>query len=403
MIETKTASAIVTMAIVAIVAAPRPAEGADRREVRAIWVTRWDYVSAYDVRTAIRNCASLGLNRVYFQVRGQADAFYRSTLEPWSEELKGDPKRGGDPGYDPLAIAVTAARESGVELYAWINVLPGWRGKKPARDRRHLFHRHPEWFMTDGRGRRQLLARETDRYSLLNPCRSEVRAHLRAVVAEIARNYAIDGVQFDYLRYLRRNVSKGEDVPFDAATVAEFRKRFGREPRTLPGAWNRFRQDAMDRLVRELASAIRSARPGTAVSIAAVHDLELARRDLFQDAPRWLRLGWVDEVCPMLYTTSESRFGTLLGTWRQAVAADRLIAGIGAYLLSKEDAVRSQIARARSRSLSGFCVFSYTSCFLSRSPDSKRSKDAAEKRARMRKALLAASVRRKLAKPSSRD
>ena len=258
MIETKTASAIVTMAIVAIVAAPRPAQGADRREVRAIWVTRWDYVSAYDVRTAIRNCASLGLNRVYFQVRGQADAFYRSTLEPWSEELKGDPKRGGDPGYDPLAIAVTAARESGVELYAWINVLPGWRGKKPARDRRHLFHRHPEWFMTDGRGRRQLLARETDRYSLLNPCRSEVRAHLRAVVAEIAQNYAIDGVQFDYLRYLRRNVSKGEDVPLDAATVATFRKRFGREPGTLPGAWNRFRQDAMDLLVRELASAIRS-------------------------------------------------------------------------------------------------------------------------------------------------
>ena len=96
-------------------------------EVRAIWVTRWDYRSAADVRTILGNCRSLGLNRVYFQVRGRSDAFYRSNLEPWAEELG-----GRDPGFDPLAVAIAEARKQDLELHAWANVLAGWKGRSPA-------------------------------------------------------------------------------------------------------------------------------------------------------------------------------------------------------------------------------------------------------------------------------
>ena len=43
----------------------------------------------------------------YRHVRYTADAFWPSPLEPWSKYLTGT--QGGDPGYDPLAFAVSEA------------------------------------------------------------------------------------------------------------------------------------------------------------------------------------------------------------------------------------------------------------------------------------------------------
>lgn len=120
------------------------AEPANVKEIRAIWVTRWDYRSESDVRAVIRNCKSLGLNRIYFQVRGRSDAFYRSELEPWAEELGGK-----NPGFDPLAVAIDEAGKSSIQLHAWVNVLAGWKGKVPPKSKTHLYHTHPDWFLTD--------------------------------------------------------------------------------------------------------------------------------------------------------------------------------------------------------------------------------------------------------------
>ena len=121
---------------------------AAEKEIRAIWVTRWDYKTAADIRVIFSNCRSVGLNRVYFQVRGRSDAFYKSSLEPWAEELGGK-----DPGFDPLEVAVVEARKSSLELHAWVNVLAGWKGRKPPGNKTHLFHTHPDWFLKDRSGK----------------------------------------------------------------------------------------------------------------------------------------------------------------------------------------------------------------------------------------------------------
>ena len=52
--------------------------------VRAVWITRFDYRSADDVRRAIADSARAGFNTVLFQVRGNASTFYPSELEPWA-------------------------------------------------------------------------------------------------------------------------------------------------------------------------------------------------------------------------------------------------------------------------------------------------------------------------------
>ena len=98
--------------------------------VRAIWVTRVDYTMPEDVRSIVNNVAAAGFTDVFFQIRGNATAFYKSRLEPWADELSGKQvgKLGNDPGWDPLQLALDTARPHGLRVHAYMNVLAVPRG-----------------------------------------------------------------------------------------------------------------------------------------------------------------------------------------------------------------------------------------------------------------------------------
>src|SRR5688572_33407187 len=97
--------------------------GAAPREVRALWVTRFDYKSPDDVKKIIENAAALNFNVILFQVRGNGTVFYPSKIEPWAFELTGETPAtvGKDPGWDPLKLAIQEARSRGGEVHASVN------------------------------------------------------------------------------------------------------------------------------------------------------------------------------------------------------------------------------------------------------------------------------------------
>jgi uncharacterized lipoprotein YddW (UPF0748 family) len=345
------------LALAALLAAAAPRS---QEETRAVWVTRFEYSSEADVRAILRNCAALGFNVVLFQVRGQADAYYRSSLEPWAERLG-----GGDPGFDPLEVACREARRLGIALHAWVNVMPVWRGRVPPRDRSHLFYRRPEWIVAGRDGRRQAL---NDHYVCLNPCLPEVRRHLAAVARDIVERYPVDGLHLDYIRFIEG------DWSYDARTLA----LFGGRPEARPAAWEAFRRGAVTEAVREIGEAVRQARPETTLS-AAVFPTAEARRRVFQDAEGWVRAGLVDCVFPMIYEDDDDAF-------RRAVAEGDVlfrrggrsvsIPGVGAYRHRRAEQTLRQIGMCRG----GFAVFSYSSFYVS--PDETRREDERLCRAR---------------------
>ncbi len=366
--------------------------GGEQREIRAVWITRWDYRTEADVRRAVLGCAWLGLNRVIFQVRGQADACYRSPIEPWCEELKGDASKEGDPGFDPLQAAIDEARRRGIEVHAWANLLPAWKGTTPPQSRKHLIHVHPGWFMTDEAGRRQLL--DAGDYTLLNPCLPEVREYLKTVMADIARRYDLDGIQLDYARFLDRDVGRGEDVPFDPATLRLFKARTGGSPAANPREWDRFRAEAMDRLVAEVSATVRQARPSCQISLAAVRDVVRARTHLFQDAAGWARKRWIDEIHPMNYSPNSERFGRSSRKWVEGCAGVPVVVGIGVHLFDEPSVVLDQLRLLRSPAGSlqpaGYALFAYSDFFPSRSPYARSGAAAKVRRAQLRELLRGA-------------
>ena len=266
-----------------------------RDSIRAIWVTRWDYKTPADIARIMDNCRQTGFNTVLFQVRGHGTACYRSRIEPWADELG-----GRDPGFDPLAVACREAHRRGLGLHAWVNVMPGWRGKRPPKDPRQLYHAHPDWFWRDAAGRRQ----PPGWYVSVNPCYPEVRRYLVAVMQEIATRYPVDGLHLDYIRFPNEwnssypQGAKVPDYPRDPRTLALFRQATGRTPEQAPAAWDDWRTAQVTQLLREIRTMQRRTRPRIALSAAVGADPALARRTHFQDARRWMAERLVDAVFP---------------------------------------------------------------------------------------------------------
>ena len=62
-----------------------------------------------------------GVNAILFQLRSESDAFYQSSLEPWSYYLTGKQGQSPSPFWDPLSFAIEEAHKRGMELHAWFN------------------------------------------------------------------------------------------------------------------------------------------------------------------------------------------------------------------------------------------------------------------------------------------
>jgi len=327
--------------------------------LKGVWVPRWDFKTREDVVRIVENCAAMGFDHVLFQVRGTADAFYRSDLEPWSDQLGGK-----DPGFDPLRVAVTQAHAMGLKLHAWVNVVPGWRGTKPPSSREHVFYTHPEWFLVGKDGKRQPL--KPNYYVGLNVCLPEVRKHITSVMEDIARRYEVDGIHLDYIRFLERK--KGEDYPYDPRTLALFKKETGLTPRSDPERWASWRRGCVDRLVREIAVTTKKVHPGLVLSAAVIKRMDYARKELFQDARLWAENGWVDAFYPMNYQRSDNR--AFRRYCRETVVlrkyGSKVLEGIGSWLHAKKPSLSVVHVRiAWEEGADGVAVFSYAALFPS--------------------------------------
>jgi uncharacterized lipoprotein YddW (UPF0748 family) len=287
-------------------ASKRRSKAAQDAEARALWVNRFEYASPEDIARIIRRAAETNFNIVYFQVRGAADALYRSELEPCAVGLCG--RLGGEPPYDPLAVATKEGERHGIEIHAWLNALSGWSsGSQESCDRltqpdgerpRHLLLDHPEWAMVDESGQ-PMPCPNHEEYVYLSPAYRGVRDALARVARDVVRRYPVRGVHLDRIRYPGRGYS------YDPESL----RRFGRDPNQEPEAWDRFRRSQVNATVRAAYEAITAVDPTLTLS-ASVWPIYRDRWGwnasqgyswYFQDPRAWAKGGYLDVAVPMTY------------------------------------------------------------------------------------------------------
>jgi hypothetical protein len=215
-----------------IAAAPiLSATSPDTSEVRALWVTRSSMTSPASIATLVKTAHDQGFNTLLVQVRGRADAYYLTDLEPRPADLARQPA-----GFDPLASVLAQAKVQGIHVHAWLalNLVSSAVDLPSAPD--HLVYRHPEWLMVP-RPIAQEIARldpsnpgyvgkiarwtrgqlEAVEGLYASPLQPEAAAYTERVVADLARRYDLDGIHLDYARY------PNQQFDYSRFAIAEFR------------------------------------------------------------------------------------------------------------------------------------------------------------------------------------
>ncbi|HTX19579.1 MAG TPA: family 10 glycosylhydrolase [Bacteroidota bacterium] len=337
-----------------------------KREARGVWVSRFEYAGVDSARSKARitelfeKAHAAKLNMVFFQVRGSGDALYRSHFEPWSELLTGT--LGKDPGWDPLEYALREAHRLGLELHAWINTFPVWSGKKPPIETtpRSLYLTHPDWLVCDANGKPMPL---NDHYVNISPGIPAARQFIINVALDIVERYDVDGIQFDYVRY-------PEDAPklgysHDPVSVARF-SSFEGNPNRLD--WENWQREQVNLFVYGAYNAITTMKPWVKVSASVIGKYSgsgwTAYSSVYQDVRRWMELGKMDFVVPMVYWDMDHEthpFGPLVSEWTSRVAYDRPV--FPGILMGLEEKfgwseIDEEIEAARERGAVGMVFFS---------------------------------------------
>src|SRR5262249_54176884 len=172
--------------------------------------------------------------------------------------------------FDPLGRLLARARERGLQVHAWVNVLLSAHFGVPLPPG-HVALRHPEWLMVPkGAAAAALRAARGDLPALIERYREEsdaeglylspsapgAVAHLEQVVSELVRAYPVDGLHLDFIRY------PGPEYDWSRAALESFRTARGggdllAAPLADPEAWGSFRRDALDALTVRLAGVAR--------------------------------------------------------------------------------------------------------------------------------------------------
>lgn len=319
---------------------------APKREFRAAWIATVDNIdwpsrpglsSQQQQQEFIRLLDTLqraGMNAVIVQIRPCADAFYPSSLEPWSYWLSGHQGDPPQPAYDPLQFMIHEAHLRGMEFQAWFNPYRAVFDLRKPRGPGNITRRRPQWFLTYGRK------------MYFNPGIPEVWDYLVRVVSYVVKHYNIDGVHFDDYFYPYRII--GREFP-DYRTYEEYGKGM---------ALDSWRRHNVDTVIKMVSHAIKAIKPWVSFGISPfgvwrnqdrdpggsdTHAGQTDYDDLYADVLLWLKKGWIDYVAPQLYwdfSQHAAPYGVLLDWWAHHTYGRQLYIGQGLYRVGSPGAWR---------------------------------------------------------------
>lgn len=316
-------------------------------EFRATWVITWHHINSAwtaeqnkaQVRKILDNHKKANMNAVLWQCRQSGTAYYDSDYEPW-----GYYAGYSYPGYDPLEYAIEEAHKRGLELHAWFNVFqtssthPG----TPAAE-------HPDWICRDRYGNPMTA------YRSVSPGLEAVREYTINVAMEIVRNYDIDGLHLDYVRWNEYTTSKQSqefaklveeerllDGMITDAQIEDLIKN--QENRYLYDinhpysagipegfeSWEDWWRWSVTEFVQVLHDSIQAVKPWVCLSPAALGKYKADGAGgwngyyvVFQDAALWFNEGYVDQLTPMHYhwTTGSGFYNELKSDWEPYIQA----------------------------------------------------------------------------------
>jgi uncharacterized lipoprotein YddW (UPF0748 family) len=306
---------------------------APAREFRAVWIATVDNIDfpskknlSIDEQKAeiVRDldlARELKMNAVIFQVRPMCDAIYASRIEPWSEFLTGE--MGRAQSFDPLSFIIDEGHKRGILVHAWFNPYRAFHPAAKTVSPNHISKRRPD------------LVRRYGKYLWLDPTDAEVQKYSLSVILDVVKRYDVDGVHFDdYFYPYAEKDADGNKIEFpDDKNWQKYLDGLGNL--ADPIARDDWRRNHVNRFIAAVGRETKRLKPEVMYGISPFGVAEENYKNLYADAEKWLREGWVDYFVPQIYWKSDRpnrEFAPLLKHWENVNEKNRHVwAGIGTY------------------------------------------------------------------------
>ncbi len=305
---------------------------AETDEVRAVWVSFYEYEGAglknkpestfrKNADKLFKNIRDNGCNTVYFHVRAFDDAIWKSDNFEFSTYM------GEEPDYDPLAILVEAAHKYKLSFHAWMN---------PYR---------------------------ITQKKIYNPSLSATNSRILLAVREVIDGYAVDGIHFD--DYFYPPAGHKQYSRYKSLSVKQ-------------------KKNYVNQMIRSVYDTVKQKSPDLRFGISPAGNVDNCEA-IGADVKTWLSVpGYVDYIVPQIYWSNaymlKGKFTKLfdqrMRQWKRLNTANiPMYVGLGLYRGGMKDSsdigwrrsskvVASEISKTRrSDKVSGYSLYSYESLY----------------------------------------
>ena len=319
-------------------------------EVRLFWCHSAYGIEGMTWDEAIKNLADNGFTGILPNMLWGGTAYYASKVLPIAPDVA---EKG-----DQIAQCVAACKKYGVQIHVWkVNWNTGGRAPKE----------FVEKMRREGRLQVDVKGKEGgEDSSWLCPSHPENQKLEIDSMVEIARNYDVDGLHFDYIRY------PGGSYCFCPGCRERFQKACGVEIKDWPKdvleggpfrqQWLDWRRSNITTVVKGVSEQARAIKPNIKISAAVFRNWVSDRDGVGQDWKLWCEQGYVDFLCPMDYTESDETFTNFIENQKTWAGKTPIYPGIGAassgsHLIPAH--VIAQIKITRRFKTGGFTIFNY--------------------------------------------
>ncbi len=345
-------------------------------EIRAMWLDRGTLVRAgsrQGLEDVFERLSAAGINTVFVETVNAGYPIYPSRVAPQQNPLTRH--------WDPLDAAVSAGKAHGIEVHAWVWIFAAGNQRHnqvlnlPYNYLGPVLNANIDWAGYDRRGN---IIPPGQTKPFLDPGNPEVRNYLMRILNEIASNYDVDGIQFDYIRYPFQDPANNRTYGYGTESRLAFRRMTGIDPavlspqpdprastaeqqrqRRLWNQWTEFRINQVNSFVSEASQSLRRRNPDLTISAAVfAYPRQERLQKLQQDWETWAERGDVDWIVLMSYALDTNRFEQLIRPWVLEADYDGTLVIPGIRLLQLSHlAAFDQIQALRDLPAPGYALF----------------------------------------------
>lgn len=271
---------------------------AQGQELRATWLARSSFTSKAKIASQMDSLASANFNVVYVNAWSRGYPLWQSSVFQQHTGIAIDPAFAG---RDILAEAIAEGHRVGLHVEAWFEYgFVGGYAPGGTTSKGPIFEAHPTWVARTQAG----VEKDGSNFYWMVQSNPEVQDFLIDLALEVVKNYDIDGIEMDRIRY------SSKAYGYDPYTISLYKSEHqGAAPPSdiADSAWMRWRADKINLFVAKLYDAIKAENPKVNVSSAPSQmgtSTYTAYENLLQDWKWWLNNNKVDNLQMQSYSSN---------------------------------------------------------------------------------------------------